>query len=161
MIKKNLTLFFFFLITACGNFEFVLKDNYLENQLKNKVSIFFEGYKNKIFSEELYFFLGNNKDGEFILVTQFSEKKENRLIKKNQVAEKIDYKLTADYELYYKSRNCKVYEKQIVSKFSFVPKSFGYNFGTERSLEKLYKVSVKRNIQNFINSSPSNTACIE
>ena len=161
MIKKNLTLFFLFSLIACSNFEFVLKDSDLENKFKNKVSIFFDGYKNKIFTEELYFFLGDNKDGEFILVTKFSEKKENRIIKKNQVAEKIDYKLIINYELYYESRNCKIYEKKIVSKFAFVPKSFGYNFGTERSLEKLYKSSIKRNIKKFIDSSPNNTICIK
>ena len=105
-------------------------------------------------------FFGNNKDGDYILNASLSESKENRLVKKNQVAEKIDYELNIDYELFYKNRNCKIHNKNVVSKFSFVPKSFGYNFGADRSLEKLYKISLRKNIKNFYASAPTNNNCI-
>ena len=51
---------------------------------------------------------------------------------------------------------CKIYEKNIITSFSFVPKSFGYNFGTDKSFEKLYKGSIRKNIFEFIRNAPKN-----
>jgi len=160
MIKKLFFSLFLFFLLSCSSFEFVLNDGSERNSLKNKTSIVINGTKSENFYRELSSFFGNNKDGEFILIAGFSEKKENRVVKKNQVAEKIDYEIKIDYEVYYKNKKCKIYNKEIVSKFSFVPKSFGYNFGTDRSLEKLYKNSIRKNIKNFIDVFPKNTSCI-
>ena len=43
-----------------------------------------------------------------------------------------------------------MYEKEIVSRFSYVPKSSGYNFSSDKSLEKLYQVAVNNNLEEFI-----------
>ena len=77
-------------------------------------------------------------------------------MKKNQVAEKIDYELSVVYNIYHKDISCNVFNKTVLTKFSFTPKSSGYNFGTDRSLERLYKTSIKTNIETFINSFPNN-----
>ena len=154
MIKKLLFSIFLFFLFSCSNIDFVLKENDMVNPYKNKTTIVFDGTKEKKFAQEVTLFFGNKKNAEFLLITSFSEKKENRLVKKNQVAEKIDYELTINYEMFYKNTDCKIYNKKIVTKFSFVPKSFGYNFGTDRSLEKLYKRSLKKNIKKLINFAP-------
>ena len=160
MIKKFISYLSVLFLFSCGGIEFVLKENSLPNQFRDKTFIIFDGDKEERFTKEMYSFFGNNADGEFILIASFSEQKENRLVKQNQVDEKIDYKLTAVYEIFYKNQDCKIFNKKIVSKFSFVPKSFGYNFGTDRSLEKLYTRSIRRNIQNFIDLAPEETDCL-
>ncbi len=160
MIKKFIPYFFMLFVFSCSGIEFVLKENSLPNQFKDKTIIVFNGDKEERFTKEIYAFFGDNTDGDFILITSFSEKKENRLVKQNQVAEKIDYEIAVLYEIFYKNQDCKLFNKKIVSKFSFVPKSFGYNFGTDRSLDKLYSRSIRRNIQNFIDLAPEGVVCL-
>ena len=156
MIKA---LFFFLLLiisTSCADIEFVLSDNEDTNFLKNNSLITVSGKKYENFSQELFAQFGNNKNGGYIIQTAFYEKKENIAVKKNQVAEKIDYELMVVYTIYSKDVGCDVFNKTVVTKFSFTPKSSGYNFGTDRSLEKLYKTSIKNNIKTFIDAVPDN-----
>jgi len=161
MIKKKFKLLLFFLLLSCSNIELVLEDDIFPKQLKDQVRIVFSENDEEIFIRELYSIFGNNNNGNFILKTSFSEKKENRIVKSNQVAEKIDYELSANYELFYKNKECKIFDKKIVSKFSFFPKSFGYNFGADRSYEKLYADTIKKNVQNFVDLIPNSTACYQ
>ena len=160
MIKKLIVFLSFFALVSCSNIQLVLKDTSLTNDLKDNVFLVFNKNNKQSFERELISFFGNNKGGDFIIISSFYEKKENRLVKKNQVAEKIDYYLSVDYELYYLTQDCKIFEKKIVSKFSFVPKSFGYNFGADRSLEKQYKASLRKNIQNFTDRIPKEKNCL-
>ena len=161
MIKKKFKLLLFFLLLSCSNIELVLEDDIFPKQLKDQVRIVFSENDEEIFIRELHSVFGNNNNGNFILKTSFSEKKENRIVKNNQVAEKIDYELSANYELFYKNRECKIFDKKIVSKFSLFPKSFGYNFGADRSYEKLYADTIKKNVQNFVDLIPNSTACYQ
>ena len=104
----------------------------------------------KRFVKGLYSSFGNNEKYEYILKTTFIEKKENRIVKNNQVAEKIKYTLEVNYNLFYKTSECNIFNKTVISKFSFTPKSAGYNFGSDRSFDKLYSNSVDKNINNFM-----------
>ena len=161
MIKKYIAYSFLFFIFSCTNIEFVLKDNNQSNPLKNKTLLLIDKNSQERFVRGLYSYFGNNEQHEYIIKTRFLERKENRIIKNNQVAEKIEYSLEADYELFYKTRECKVFEKTIITKFSFTPKSAGYNFGSDRSFEKLYNSSVNQNINNFIDALQVNKSCLE
>ena len=160
MIKKKFFLVIFVFIFSCSNIEFVLKEDDGTNRFKDKVLVVSEGDKGGRFVKELYSVFGNNTKNEFILITTFVEKKENRIVKKNQVAERVDYFLEVNYELFYKTKECKIYNKKVVSRFSVSPKSFGYNFGADQSFEKLYTASIKKNIQKFIRSTPNNNSCV-
>ena len=113
------------------------------------------------FVRGLYTNFGNNEKYEYILKTTFLEKKENRIVKNNQVAEKIEYTLEVNYGLFYETSECKIYNKTVISKFSFTPKSAGYNFGSDRSFDKLYNDSVDQNINNFIEALQINKNCLE
>ena len=84
-----------------------------------------------------------------------SEKKTKRSVKDNQAISKLDYELTFQYSLFYNLKMCETYNKIIVSRFSFVPKSSGYNFGSDRSLERSYELAAKENLRDFINSASS------
>jgi len=160
MIKKKFFLVIFVFIFSCSNIEFVLKEDGGTNRFKEKVLVISEGNRDGRFVKELYSVFGNNTKNEFILITTFVEKKENRIVKKNQVAERVDYFLEINYELFYETKECKIYNKKIVSTFSVSQKSFGYNFGADQSLEKLYAASIKKNIQKFIRSTPNNNSCV-
>ena len=48
---------------------------------------------------------------------------------------------------------CDTYTENVSSRFSFVTKSSGYNFGSDKSLSKLYEMSVSENLNRFIKAS--------
>ncbi len=159
-MKSFLIIIFMFFVTGCANLEFVLNENTSVERFKDKTKFIFEGKKEEKFIRELFSYFGNNKEDEFILITTFSENKENVVVKKNQVAEKVDYEIVVKYEIYYKTISCQLYTNTVRSKFSFVPKSFGHNFAADRSFEELYKNSVRKNIRDFVALIPSGTSCV-
>ena len=161
MIIKYIAFTLLFFIFSCSNIEFVLKDSSLKNPLKNKTALLIDKSSEERFTRSLYSNFGNNEKYEYILKTTFLEKKENRIVKNNQVAEKIEYTLEVNYELFYKTSECKIYNKTIISKFSFTPKSAGYNFGSDRSFDRLYSSSVDQNISSFIDALQINNSCLE
>ena len=162
MIKKYIALCLLFFVYSCGNVEFVLKDyQKTNNPLKNNTLLLMDKYSEDRLVRGLYSFFGSSEEYDYILKTNFLEKKENRIVNKNQVAEKIEYTLEVNYDLFYKTGECKIFEKKIVSKFSFTPKSAGYNFGSERSFDRLYNSSIDKNINNFIDTLQINKSCIE
>ena len=160
MIKKLIAYILLLFIFSCSSIEFVLKDSRQTNPLKDKTALLMDKNSDEKFARGLYSYFGNNEKYEYILKTTFLEEKENRIIKNNQVAEKIEYTLEVDYNLFYKTSECKIFNKTIISKFSFTPKSAGYNFGSDRSFDKLYGSSVNQNINNFINALQTNKSCL-
>ena len=161
MITKYIAYIFVFFLLSCSEIEFVLKNNNEANPLKNNTLLLIDKNSNEGFARGLYSYFGNSDEYEYILKTKFLEKKENRIVKNNQVAEKIEYTLEINYELFYKTSECKIFNKKIISKFSFTPKSAGYNFGSDRSFDNLYVGSIDQNINNFIDALQINKDCIE
>jgi len=161
VIKKYIGCVFLFLVFSCSNIELVLKDNGLLNTLRDNTGLIIDKNSEERFVIALHSYFGNNEVYDYILKTKFLEKKENRIVKNNQVAEKIDYILEVDYTLFYKTIECKVFKKTIISKFSFTPKSAGYNFGSDKSFERLYSSSIDKNISNFIDALQINKSCLE
>ena len=161
MISKFIACSLLFFIYSCSNIEFVLKENNQTNPLKDNTVLLIDKNSDDRFLRGLYSYFGNNENYEYILKTKFLEKKENRIVKNNQVAEKIEYVLEVDYDLFYKKEECKVFNKTIISKFYFTPKSAGYNFGSDRSFDKLYRSSVNQNINDFIDALKINKSCLK
>jgi hypothetical protein len=161
MIKKYIACSFLFFIISCSNIEFVLKDNSETNPLKDKTLLLMDKNLEEKLVRRLYSYFGNNEKYDYILETTFLERKENKIVKNNQVAEKIEYSLKITYDLFYETNECKIFNKTIISKFSFTPKSGGYNFGSDRSFDKLYNSSVDQNINNFIDALQINKSCLE
>ena len=161
MITKYIAYTLLFFIFSCSNIELVLKESNITNPLKNKTLLVIDKNSDQRFMRSLYSYFGNNEKYEYLLKTVFLEKKENRIVKNNQVAEKIEYALKVNYELYYKTSECKVFSKTIFSKFYFTPKSAGYNFGSDMSFDKLYSSSVNHNIDSFIDALHISKSCLE
>ena len=49
-------------------------------------------------------------------------------------------------------KNCVTFNKELVSYFSIIPKSSGYNYGTDSSLEKKYQLAITENLNRFVST---------
>ena len=154
---KNYYFVIILFLFSCSQIEFVLQDSEILTALKNKTTLKVLNSSSPILKEQLVFFFGENTDPEFHLTADFSENKTNRFVKKNQVATKIDYEIKIKYKLVNNIKNCTILEAIESSRFSFIPKSSGYNFGSDRSLDELYKEVFKNNIENFLNKTQNRT----
>ena len=154
---KNYYLVIVLFLFSCSQIELVLQESEKSTPLKNKTTLKVLNSPSPILKEQLVFFFGENTDPEFHLTADFSENKTNRFVKKNQVATKIDYEIKIKYKLVNNIKNCTILESIENSRFSFIPKSSGYNFGSDRSLDELYKEVFKNNIENFLNKTQNRT----
>jgi len=162
-MKKNYNVFLLLLfLFSCSGIELVLKDSDEINPLRGKTQIVLNNY-NTLLMEQLVYSFGNSNRPEYSLKIIYSENKSNKYVETNQVAKKIDYELLLKYALFNKIKSCTIIKREIYSHFSFVPKAFGYNFGSDKSLQKLFKNSFKYNIGEFLNNLPkelNDIACI-
>ena len=78
------------------------------------------------------------------------EKKTKRSVETNQATSNLRYELRFNYTLTSIKKDCITYEKEIVSYFSIIPKSSGYNYGTDTSLEKKYELAIGDNLNQFV-----------
>ena len=95
-------------------------------------------------------FFGNNQNNKYNLLINIKEKKTKKSIETNQAASNLRYELRFFYTLILNKSNCKVYEKEILSYFSIIPKSAGYNYGTDASIEKKYELVITNNLNQFV-----------
>ena len=151
MYFKSFFILFLLFLYSCSNIEFVYDGNYNYNiPLYNKTYVKFEGAENPSLYQYSSKYFGKDQEGAFELYIKINEEKTKRAVQTNQAVSKLDYKLTYSYELFSSANKCLIFKKTISSKFSIEPKSSGYNFGSDKSLERLYELAVKSNIQNFI-----------
>ena len=144
-----LSLFVF--IFSCSEIHFIYnEENNLKNPLYKKTKISYSGPEIPSFYKTVSSYIGEINDSKYNLSIEIEEEKLKKSVKTNQAISKIDYELVFKYYLYENSKNCLVKEKTLLSRFSYTPKSSGYNFGSDKSLERLYELAVKSNIQNFI-----------
>ncbi len=150
IVKIPLTIILLFL-TTCSSIDFNYKNNRdIINPIYNKVKYTFGGKELvSIYSiASLYF--GSNDDPAYEMSIKINEKVTKKSVQKNQALSKVDYELSFDYLLKKNSSGCIVYEKNIISRFSYSPKSSGENFGSDKSLEKLYELAGKENLTDFL-----------
>ena len=93
---------------------------------------------------------GKNKEPIFSLLINIKEKKTKRSVETNQAISNIRYELRFVYTLTFNKKNCVTYKKEILSNFSIIPKSAGFNYGTDASLEKKYELVTTDNLNEFI-----------
>ena len=150
-MKKIFFISLFFTIISCSNIEFVYKEKgNLINPLYEKTNVvtsgvdlvFLQSYVPKVFGDV------NEKD--FNLLVNIEEEKTKRSVETNQATSNLRYELRFTYTLESISKNCITYKKEILSFFSIIPKSSGYNYGTDASLEKKYELAVIENLNQFV-----------
>ena len=149
---KNLffTSFFLFII-SCSDIEFVYKENKnIVNPLYEKTEVSTSGFSINFMNSYLPMFFGNNKEDNFNLQISIDENKTKRAVETNQVTSNLRYELKFTYTLTLNKKNCVTFKKELLSYFSIIPKSSGYNYGTDTSLEKKYELAVTENLNRFM-----------
>ena len=81
-----------------------------------------------------------------------AQNKTKRSVESNQAVSKLDYEITYDYTLKKISNDCILFENKTYSKFSYIPKSSGYNFGSDQSLDSMYGLASKKSLEVFVNN---------
>ncbi|MDC0232844.1 hypothetical protein OAJ95_02825 [Pelagibacteraceae bacterium] len=140
----------FFSLVSCSNINFLLDTKENSDFLKNKTLVYVSGWDNPVLKDVLFLKIGEADKKNFLLTAQVNEKQTKRSVSKNQVALKIDYKLTIDYSLNDTTNKCPEIKNRQISKFSFTPKSSGYNFASDVLLSSLYEEAILNNVNNFM-----------
>ena len=150
-MKNLLIIFFLFILTSCNNLEFIYNDsNNLINPLFEKTKVSTTGTELLFMSSYLPVVFGKNKIEDFDLSINIEEKKTKRSVETNQVTSNLRYELRFVYSLVSNIKNCITYEKEILSSFSIIPKSSGYDYGTDASLERKYELAITENLNRYI-----------
>jgi len=140
------------LLLACSNIEFSYNKDELNNQLYNKTNINITGDEIPFLNTIVLSKFGISQNEFLDLEINISEKKTKIVIKTNQVSTRINYEIVINYILSNQSKKCTVLTKKQYSRFSFIPKSEGYNFGSDKFLDNLYIINIENNIDQFLDS---------
>ena len=138
-------------ITSCSGLEFAYKDSSnLINPLYEKTKVKNTGVDLTFIKSYVPMLFGKNKENKFTLIIDIEEKKVKRSVETNQAISNLRYELRFFYTLILNKKSCVTYNKEILSTFSILPKSAGYNYGTDASLERKYELAVTDNVNRFI-----------
>ena len=150
-MKKLFIVIVIIFITSCSDIEFVYKENEnLINPLYEKTRYSTSGHEINFINSYLPMFFGVNKEDIFKLSINIDQKKTKTSVESNQAASMIGYELQFTYTLISNKKNCITFKKELLSNFSIIPKSSGYNYGTDASLEKKYELTIIENLNQFI-----------
>ena len=150
-MRKIFCIIIIFIIASCNNMDFVYDNNKKNiNPLYGKTSINTSGLELSFMNSYIPIFFGENNENNFNLSININEKKTKRSVETNQATSNLNYELRFNYTLISNQKNCVVYSKEIISSFSIIPKSAGYNYGTDASLEKKYEIAVRENLSQFV-----------
>ena len=150
-MKNILLIIIFLFISSCNGIEFVYKEKtHVINPLYEKTKVSTSGVDINFINSYLPMLFGQNSEDLFNLSIKIDEKKTKISVEKNQAVSNLRYELRFKYTLVLIKQNCVTYEKEIVSYFTIIPKSEGYNYGTDASLEKKYELVIVDNLSQFI-----------
>ena len=143
------TLFIF--IISCGDIDFIYKeDKNVTSPLYELTEVSTAGLDINFMNSYLPMFFGNKKEDRFNLSIEIEQNKIKRSVETNQATSKLKYELKFIYTLVLNEKNCVIFDKELVSHFSIIPKSSGYNYGTDSSLEKKYQLAITENLNRFV-----------
>ena len=150
-MKKLFFVIIFIFIVSCGDIDFIYKENKnLINPLYEKTEVSTSGLEITFMNSYLPMFFGNKKEDRFNLSIEIEQNKIKRSVETNQATSKLKYELKFIYKLVLNEKNCVIFDKELVSDFSIIPKSSGYNYGTDSSLEKKYQLAITENLNRFV-----------
>jgi len=151
-------------LISCTNINFLLDESGGSNFLKNNTEVYLSGWDNPVLKEIFFLKLGEASGSRFLLTAEVSKKQTKRSVGVNQVAKKIDYKITINYNLNDIENKCSNILNTQSSIFSFTPKSSGYNFASDVLFENLLREAVLKNLDSFVdfaNSSLQSQSCLD
>ena len=152
-MNKFLIIVSFIILNSCGYVEFAYNDDKdFINPLFDKTKVEVEGKDLPIINSYIPLLFGDNKEEEYLLIINIEETQTKRSVETNQATSNLRYELRFLYKIKSIKDMCSTYQKIFLSSFSIIPKSSGYNFGTDVSLEKKYELAVRDNLDRFISS---------
>tara|TARA_B100000242_G_C42900704_1_gene417757 strand:+ start:269 stop:754 length:486 start_codon:yes stop_codon:yes gene_type:complete len=150
-VKKLFYILLFYFFISCSSVEFIYKnEKNLINPLYQKTKVVTTGTNLNFMNSYLPMFFGESDEYTYNLKINISEKKTKRSVETNQATSNLRYQLRFYYTLTSVEKDCITLEKEIVSYFSIIPKSSGYNYGTDASLEKKYELVIDDNLNQFV-----------
>ena len=139
------------MVASCNQIDFIYKENInITNPLYEKTEVDISGVDLIFLNSYTPMLFGKNKSNDFKLLINIEEKKIKRAVETNQAASNLRYELRFKYNLISNKEDCVLYNKEILSYFSIIPKSAGYNYGSDISLEKKYELVITENLNQFI-----------
>lgn len=161
-MKKLLIFSFFIFISSCGSLDFTYKNNVnITNPLYEKTNVITSGVNLTYINSYIPMVFGDIKNNTYNLIIEIAEDKTKSSVETNQATSNMRYEIRFKYTLVMVEQDCVTYKKEILSYFTVIPKSEGYNFGTDASLEKKYELVIADNLSQFISLISSNdiTSC--
>tara|TARA_B100000963_G_C22465952_1_gene597893 strand:- start:52 stop:540 length:489 start_codon:yes stop_codon:yes gene_type:complete len=150
-MKKVLIIFSLILLKSCNNIDFIYsEDKIVTNPLYDKTKVIVTGEDLPIIKSYVPVIFGNSKNEDYTLSIKVEEKQTKRAVETNQATSNLMYELSFLYSIKLNKEDCISYEKIILSSFSIIPKSSGYNYGTDASLESKYQLAVSNNLNQFV-----------
>ena len=150
-MKKLFFIFLFCFVVSCGGVEFVYKNEKNPiNPLYQKTKVITSGTDLSFMNSYLPMYFGESDEYAYSLQINVNEKKTKRSVETNQATSNLRYELRFYYTLTSIKNDCVTFEKEIISYFSIIPKSSGYNYGTDTSLEKKYELAISDNLNQFV-----------
>ena len=141
------------LVVSCSEIQMVYEDDKsLINPLYNKSKIKIYGLDLPYLKKYTPVYFGDSKKESFNISIEIKEHKIRRSVEKNQSASNIRYELRFIYTVRLITEECDVYNNVIKSTFTILPKSSGYEYGTDSSLDKKYELAITDNFNRFIAS---------
>lgn len=150
-MNKILIIFIFIFVSSCSKVDFIYSNNdKLTNPLYERTNVTTIGINLAYLNSYIPVVFGNNKENFYNLLIEITETKTKSSVETNQAASNLRYVLRFKYTLNSIEQDCEVFYKEIISYFNIIPKSDGYNFGTDTSLEKKYELVIADNLSQFV-----------
>lgn len=150
-MNKIFIIFIFIFISSCSKVDFIYSNNdKLKNPLYERTNVSTFGINLAYLNSYIPVVFGNNKENSYNLLIEITETKTKSSVETNQAASNLRYALRFKYTLISIEQDCEVFYKEIISYFNIIPKSDGYNFGTDTSLEKKYELVIADNLSQFV-----------
>lgn len=151
IFKKILSISVLLILISCADVSFVYNDDKnLTNPIYEKAHFEFSGKDIPSLYRYTLKYFGKSQKPAFRVVVLVEEEKIKRSVQSNQAISKLDYNISFFYTLSSFSKSCIIYKKEVFSRFTYVPKSSGYNFGSDQSLIKMYEISAKESLEDFV-----------
>ena len=150
--KYIIQILFTFILTGCGQIDFVYKEKKdITNPLYNKTAFDFSGKEISNLYRYTTTYFGRSDNPNYKLRINIEEEKTKRAVQTNQAISKLDYELKFVFVVNYIEKECSVFSTDVYSRFTYIPKSSGYNFGSDQSLEKMYERASEKALDQFTN----------
>ena len=139
------------LIISCSGFEFVYNSTSFD-KIKEKTLLSISGDNKEIINSYLSSKIGEaGNNPTYVLSIVSNGVIEATVIEIDATASKFMIKHDLKYTLNNMSKNCIVFEKNILTRILYDAKSAGYSFGTDLAEKELSTKNLHSNIDQFLN----------